>query len=173
MTAAINQYVAEFLRDAQYRVGELTQEMIELRDEGSLHYEDMYNQRRAIWKFLQIVYDNYTLFTDNGYNFLGCDLSTKFPQWTNREIIAEIDYLRVYGRMAQLPYLAFTGYYPEIVGSILGDGFNFGGDGWTPPTGDYLEILRYDVSGNLIPVTWPDYSGMRTLTIDEYFTGRA
>ncbi len=172
MTAAVNQYIAEFLRDAQYRVGELTQQMIELRDEGSFRYEELYNQRKALWHFFKIVYDNYTDFEESGYNFLRCSHSTAYPEWTDREIIAEIDYLRAFARMATLPYLAFTGYYPEIVGTILGDGFNFGGDGWTPPEGDYLEVLRYDVSGNLVPVPWPDYAGMRSMTIDDYFAGR-
>lgn len=173
MTVPLNQYVAEFLRDSQYRVGELTQQMIELRDDGDLRYADLYNQRRALWTFLRILYDNYTSFIDGAYNFLSIDMDTEHVAWTEREIVAEIDYLRAYTRMAQLPYLAFTGYYPEIVGNIMGDGFSFGGDGWTPPTGDYLEILRYDISGVLIPIAWPDYAGMRGLTIDEYFNGRS
>lgn len=169
----LNQYVAEFLRDAQYRVGELTQQMFALRDEGDLRYADLYAQRKALWNFFKIVYDNYTLFEDSGYNFLSADLNTEFPAWTEREIMAEIDYLRAFARMAQLPYIAFTGYYPEIVGTIAGDGFVLGGDGWTPPNGDFLQILRYDISGELQPIDWPDYAGMRTLTIDQYFAGRS
>lgn len=167
----LNQYVAEFLRDAQYRIGELTQEMFELRDEGSFLYAEKYDQRRALITFMEIVYDNYALFVDSGYNFLSASLDDTHPAWTDREIRYEIDYLRAFARMAQYPYLVFTGYYPEIIGNIMGSGGG-SGPGWNPPVGDYLEILRYDISGTLIPIAWPDYAGMRNLTIDEYFAGR-
>ena len=116
---------------------------------------------------MEVVYDPYTSFKDSGYNFLKAD-----EAWTDREIIKEIEYLRDYTDMTLIPYGVFTGYYPSILNNILGDGVNQGGE-VVFPEGDYLEILRYNISGQIEAIPFPQYTGMGDLSINDYFAGRS
>src|SRR5258705_3878072 len=118
MTAETLTKVSDFLRDAQVRVGQLTSLINSLRDEGSISYQEAYNQRRALINFVEILYDPYAAPTHDGINtFLQASPlarmdSAKFPSWTDREIVDEIDYLRYYG---QLSYTTgtFAGYFSQ------------------------------------------------------------
>lgn len=168
MSLNIAQYVSDFLRDAQYRVAQLTQEIDSKRDEGENDpvFMSLKDSRQSLINFMEIVYDPFTYFEDNGYNFLSAEVA-----WSDREIVAEIEYLRSTTGMTRIPYGAFSGYYPSILNNILGDG----GPSSTPtglPDGDYLEMLRYNASGQLESVPFPVYIGMVTLDINDYFSGR-
>lgn len=172
MTTSVITAVQAFLRDAQARVGVLTGLMIALEEQGSQQYEDYANQRKALYDFMEILNDNYTTFIDSPvYTFLqAVQLDSKYPPWTDREILQEIDHLRSYGQLITLPFYVFVGYYPQVQGPVFNTGG--GGSGWTPPPGDFLQIFRYDAGGNLVVVDFPDYAGARDLTIDDYYTGR-
>lgn len=164
MTVA--QVISEFLRDAQYRIAQITISLKNMRKDGNddPNYYLLQEKRRALIDFMEMIYDSHHKFVDGGYNFLAASVA-----WTDREIIAEAEYLRNYADMVRIPYGVFVGYYPTILNNILGDGF---GGGTTLPTGDYLEILRYNVSGVLEAIPFPEYAGMGQLSIDDYFAGR-
>jgi hypothetical protein len=166
MTTA--QYISDYLRDAQYRIAQLGIEIDNKRDEGE---EDplfalLREKRKALIDFMEIVYDPYHLYQDGGYNFLAAPTA-----WTDREIAAEVEYLRDFADMTRIPYGVFTGYYPTIVNNILGDGFGANNSA-VFPEGDYLDILRYNASGQLEAIPFPQYTGMGNLSINDYFTGR-
>lgn len=165
----VNEYVSNFLRDAQYRISELTIEIDERRDEGEEDplFRELKTKRQALINFMEVVYDPYTSFTENGYGFMKAGENA----WEDREIIEEIEYLRDYTDMTLIPYGVFTGYYPQILNNILGDGINQGGE-VVFPTGDYLEILRYNSSGQIESIPFPDYTGAGDLSIIDYFAGR-
>lgn len=172
MTAAVATKISDFLRDAQAQVGALTISMIALRDEGSTDYEEMRHQRKLLYDFMKVLNDKFIGFIDNTTTFIqGKGLDLHHPAWTDREVISEIEFLRVECELVTLPFFVFVGYYPQIIGSLPGAGF-VPGTGWTPPTGQFLQILRYDSGGNLIAIDWPDYAGMRDLSITAYFAGR-
>lgn len=164
----IAQYISDFLRDAQYRVSELTIKIDEKKDEGE---EDpnfilLKAKRKALIDFMELVYDPFHLFIDDEYNFLKAATA-----WTDREISAEIEYLREYTDMTRIPYGVFTGYYPTILVSLLGNNVN-AGENAVFPEGDYLDILRYNVNGELEAIPFPQYTGMGNLSINDYFAGR-
>lgn len=173
MTAEVATKVSDFLRDAQARVGELTYQMITLRDEGSTMYARMHEMRKALYDFMKVLNDKYAIFIDSTTTFIQADgLSSRWDPWTDREVVEEIEYLRFSCQLEVLPFFVFVGYYPQIIAELPSSGF-VPGTGWTPPLGDYLQILRYDSGGNLIAISWPDYAGMRSLSITDYFAGRA
>lgn len=172
MTASVATAISDFLRDAQARVGVLTQQISDAGDQGGPVVEDLVNQRQALYAFMVILNDKYTLFHDATTTFIQAQyLDSKYPSWTDREVIEEIQYLRFYGQLLTLPYFVFVGYYPEIIGPIPSSGFN-PGPGWNPPAGDFLQILRYDGSGNLVVTDFPDFAGAVDDAIDAYFAGR-
>lgn len=172
MTAEVALKISDFLRDAQAKVADLTWKMIVLRDAGDPTYQDYYLQRKALYDFMKICNDKYTFFYDDTTTFLqATGLTQRFPDWTDREVIDEIEYLRFFGQLETLPFFVFVGYYPTILAEIPSSGFG-PGSGWTPPDGNFLQTLRYDAGGNLIVVDWPDYLGMVTRDINSYFLGR-
>jgi hypothetical protein len=168
MAINIAQYISDFLRDAQYRVAKLSVEIDNLRAEGDSDFNFILRRRKrdALIAFMELCYDPMTYFEANGYNFLKA-----VTAWSDREIAAEIEFLREYTDMTRVPYMTFSGYYPTILNNILGDG----GGPSTPanlPDGDYLNILRYDANGNLQAVSFPEYVGALSLDINDYFAGR-
>ena len=164
----IAQYISDFLRDAQYRVSQLTIEIDEKRDEGEENPNFIIRKakRKALIDFMELVYDPLHFFIDDGYNFLKAE-----EEWTDHEIAAEIEYLREYTNMTRIPYGVFSGYYPTILVSILGTNINAGNDA-VFPEGDYLDILRYNSNGELEAVPFPQYTGVGNLSINDYFSGR-
>lgn len=161
------QYVSDYLRDAQYRIAQLTGQIDSLRDEGeeNPNFVLLKEKRMALIRFMRLVYDPFHVFHNDGYNFLKA-----VTEWSDREIIDEIEYLRDYTDMALIPYAVFTGFYPTIVNNILGDNFNQGAANL--PTGDYLNVLRYNINGVLEAIPFPQYTGMGNLPINDYFSGR-
>lgn len=124
MTADTLAKISDFLRDTEVRVGHLTYLINSLMDEGSLDWDDAYRQRKALMDFYEILNDRYALpFKDSTSitTFLqappvGNMDTTKYPAWTDREIVDEIDYLRWYG---QLTYTTGTsvGYFTKSITS--------------------------------------------------------
>lgn len=173
MSPVIATAVSDFLRDAQSRVGDLTVQIIALRDEGTVLYEELHDQRAALYRFMTMLNDKYTLFIGDTTTFLqATGIDSKYPAWKDREILEEIEYLRFNCNLQLLPFFVFVGFYPQVIAEIPSSGF-IPGTGWTPPTGTYLQTLRYNSSGVLVAVDFPDYWGMRSATITNYFLGRS
>lgn len=121
MTADTTTKISDFLRDAQVRVGQLTASMAASGNEGSTMYQEQYTQRKALYDFITILYDKYAAPMSDGLTtFLIApplaDMdSTKYPAWTDREIVDEIEYLRWYGQLTYNPASVFIAYYTQII----------------------------------------------------------
>lgn len=154
--ATIDDQINYFLRDASYRVAELTIE-INGKKNAAKKYKKEAELRAELTTFMDLLYDSVNTIKDD-YTLLKQD-------WPEREIIAEMEYLRDRSSMADIPYLTFTGYAPSITVTNVA-----GGDTNTLPAGGLQEMITYDVSGNPVSVVFPDAGGMETSeTIDEYF----
>lgn len=170
----LNEHIANFLRDAQYRVAQLGIEMDELDDEGNYQYKELYKQILRLELFMSVLYKGMWKIVDN-YNHIqivdGHNSDDK-TTWTEREIIQEIERLRYECSMNEVPFITFTGHYPIIVQQVLG-GSGSGGSGFTPPAGQYRQFLMYNLAGVLVPVTFSEYGGqLDTEGINDYFINR-
>ena len=171
--AAIDTYINDFLRDAQYRVGVLSKEIDELEDDGSTQYQLKYRQRMELIAFMDIVYEGKWYIMDNGYNhiqYLGTAAGQK-ETWTEKEVIQEIEHLRYYTEMNEVPFITFTAHYPQIV-NLIGSGGSGSAPGYQVPAGIFGQVIFYNLSG----VPYADfidvYAGYNGETITSYFTGR-
>lgn len=152
----IDEIIANFLRDAQYRVAELAVVINDKKKEG-YNYEEEEWLRAQLILWMDLLYDPRADIYE-GYNFL--------EDWTDREIQAECEYLRKLTGMGDIPWLTFAGYSPQIRQEILGD--SSGGASF--PFGNVGDILIYEVAGNIpVPRPFPDVGGMVGETIAEYF----
>jgi len=166
----INDHIANFLRDAQYRVAMLGIEMDDIDDEGNYDYIELRRQVMELELFMSILYIGMWKIQD-GYNHLGIGST-----WTEQEILREIERLRYRCSMNEAPFITFTGHYPKIVQQIIGgsgSGESSGGSGFTPPAGLIYQFLMYNISGILVPVYLDEYGGqVDGETIDQYFENR-
>ena len=156
--ATLDEQINNFLRDASWRIAELSGEIDQLKRQDKT-FREQAEQRAELSVFMDLLYDTINPIL-NDYTFLKVD-------WTEREIIAEMEYLREHTQMAEIPYITFTGYSPTI---IVDGGTGPGNPGGTFPPGTVGQILTYNASGDLIAVDFPSDGGMLTNeTIDEYF----
>lgn len=162
----LNEHILNFLRDAQYRIAKLSVEIDSLEDEGSYKYEELFAQRLSISTFMEVVYEGQWAITD-GYNHL------QTSTWTDREILQEIEHIRYYTKMSEVPFINFTAHYPKISSTIVQSG---GGE--TPgnaaniPIGTSGQFLRYNASGLLYADTIDPWAGYNDESITNYFQGR-
>jgi hypothetical protein len=134
-------YIANYLRDAQGRIAELSVEMNELEDQGSYQYRKLVRSRSEIAAFMSILYEGKWLI-DGGYNHIQVG---EGMTWTEREIIEEIEYLRYLHKMNELPYITFTAHYPRIASIINGGGAGSGVA--AVPVGTYGQLMGFDGGG--------------------------
>lgn len=136
----LDQYIADYLRDAQYRIAELSVEMNELEDQGSYQYRKLYRSRLELSTFMDLLYEGKWLVQD-GYNHLqvGEDMT-----WKEREVIEEIEHLRYYNKMNEMPLITFTAHYPKIASIISGGG---SGSGDSLPAGNPGQFMGFDNTG--------------------------
>ena len=153
--ATIDETINNFLRDAQYRIAELSVSIEEKRKEGYSHDDELWLRSQLIL-WMDMIYDPRGGIYD-GYNYL--------ESWTDREIQAECEYLRKLSGMAHMPLLTFAGYSPQIRQIITGDSGSA-----TFPYGNINDILVYTSAGNTpVATPFPQIGGMTTETIAEYF----
>lgn len=152
----IDQYVADFLRDAQFRIAEMGVEMDALSDFNSPRYIELEGYRQELYQFMDVVYvGNWSII--DGYNFL---------DWDDYDIQAEMEYLRNRTAMITSPFTTFVGNYPEIVEGITGNSLATG-----LPVGVNQQYVGYDVNGNPIAVDFPELAGaIDTDTALTFFT---
>jgi hypothetical protein len=183
----IDDYINNFLRDAQYRVGTLSVEIDEMEDDGSTQYQLAFRQRLELTTFMDIVYEGKWYITDSGYNhiqYLEGAIDAE-ETWTQKEVIQEIEHLRYYTNMNEVPFINFTAHYPQIIngtggsgsalpppGSVLPPGTSYPlGAGF--PAGLYGQTIFYNISNQPYAEFIDPYGGINTgESITSYFTGR-
>ena len=155
--AAIDDQINAFLRDASYRVAELTIEIDEKKNTDKKFKEEA-ELRAELTTFMDLLYDSINPIKDD-YTFLK-------QSWPEREIIAEMEYLRGVSEMAEIPYITFTGYSPQVITQAGDDNV----DSTMFPPGFVGQIMTYNISGDVVVVDFPSTGGMKIgETIDDYF----
>ena len=155
--ADYEQTVSEFLRDGQYRIAELTIE-IDQKKRDSIDWLEPALLRWELINWMNLLVDPRQDIKD-GSNFL---LSGSQP-WTEREVIAECEYLRRKSGMNNIPWITFAGYSP-VIRSEEGSG------GTGLPSGNPGDTIIYDSSSVPRAVPFPQYTGNpNDVNIDEYF----
>jgi hypothetical protein len=149
----LDDYIANYLRDAQGKIALLSVEMNELEDQGSYQYRELYRSRLELSLFMSILYEGKWLIQD-GYNHMKIGESTT---WTEREVISEIEWLRYHHHMNEMPYITFTAHYPRIASTINGGG----GAGSVPlfPTGAYGKLMGFTAAGEAEPQDISPWAG--------------
>ena len=97
----VNETVNDFLRDAQYRIAELSTQVNthNTNIERLSDIDDIKDIRSQLIMFMDVVYEGYTAIYD-GSNYLG--------YWTDLQIVEECEYLRNISGMNAMPYLSFS-----------------------------------------------------------------
>ena len=157
MAQDINTIIADFLRDTQYRVAELSIEIDQARDQ-QLFDKGAFAIRAELILWMDLLYDARHNIREPDYNFL--------DSWEERDIIGECEYLRQKSSMSSIPYLTFAGYSPEIQNIIIGDP---GSGGGTLPTGNPGDHIVYNAASVPITEPFPEIGGLQGETIDQFF----
>lgn len=157
----INQSISDFLRDAQYRIAEIS---IELDKSdyplNSKKYTDLYDIREQLIVFMDTLYNARYSFHDSKYRIM---------DWTDLEIEKEIEYMRYWSGVSEIPYLTFTAYYPWIVNNVV----NSNGVGIGLPNGNLGQYLVYTLNNNVEAQDFPNRCGVSLgENINDYFSGR-
>ena len=154
--AAIDTIINDFLRDAQYRIVEIGNELDENSDFDSPRYQKLEQQRLELYQFMDILYIGQWNIID-GYNHL---------DWSDYDITLESQYLRNRCEMINSPYASFVGSYPEITACILGVSSGSG-----LPSGDPGDFILYNENGTPETIPYPGFVGMAdTDTVASYFS---
>lgn len=141
---AIDLNVADFMRDAQFRIAEIGVSLDGLSDFESPEYKDLEQQRLELYQFMDCLYVGQWSIPD-GYNHL---------DWDEYDIDLEMQYLRNRTGMITSPFTTFVGNYPEIVEGISGLNFGTG-----LPSGNNQQYIGYDVNGNAVAIDFPVLAG--------------
>lgn len=174
--ADLNTVVSEFLRDAQYRIGKLSVEINELDKEGSYNVDEKRRQRLELAVFMAILYEGKWFITDSEYNHVQMtEAADEENAWTEGEIISEIQRLRYYTNMNEMPFINFTAHYPQIA-SFIGTSGSQGSapeDSLSFPIGLSGQVIFYNSGGVPYADTIDEYGGMYdTESINAYFNNR-
>ena len=142
--AAIDLYISEFIKDAQFRIAEIGTELDNLDDFCSPRYVELEGYRIELYQFMDVLYIGQWSIID-GYNHL---------DWEEYDIKREMEYLRNRTQMINSPYTTFVGNYPEIVESII-DSAKL-----ALPLGEFNDVIYYDENGNAVTSPFPVTAGM-------------
>jgi len=156
----VNQVISNFLRDAQYRIGEISRIISasdqDLNDPDNLR---LAASRDDLYRFMISLYNARYSFIDSAYRFL---------DWTDEEILREIDYQRYWGGVNEIPYMTFVAYYPWIVNNVIGNG----GVSIGVPNGGLGQYLVYTDLNVIGAQDFPKRCGVNLgENIDDYFSG--
>lgn len=171
--ADLNTVVSDFLRDAQYRIGTLSVEINKLDKEGSYNVDEKFRQRLQLAAFMNVLYEGKWYIADGEYNHIQtASAAGEENAWTEYEIISEIEYLRYYTNMNEIPFINFTAHYPLIVSSVGGSSGS-AGNSISFPVGLPGQVIFYNSSGEVYADSIDEYGGMYdTENIDTYFLNR-
>ena len=95
----INKEISDFLRDAQYKLALMTAEMDSLEDDGDVYYQELKEGRWELDYFYSILYETTMDMAGGAYNWL------ETAEWTDKDILNEIHYLRNKHKLNGLPVL--------------------------------------------------------------------
>jgi len=173
----IHDDILAFLRDAQYRVAELTGEINTLLMKGEIESPAaLHGLRLELMAFIELLYEvSYGIY--NGYNHvLSTDDVPVYNKGFSEEWIThEMQYLRSHTGMSNLPLIQFGPYWTDVVNIITpatSGGGSTGGSINIP--GTYGQFLMYDISNQLVAIDLDEWAGMLpTETITDYFAGRS
>ena len=150
----IDQVIADFLKDAQFRIAEIGVELDNLADMSSEEYQILADHRLQLSEFIGIIYVGQWNIID-GYNLL---------DWDDYDIQQESEYLRTETGMINSPFTTFSCVYPQIVNNIVE------GDGAGLPVGDPGDFIYYNTNGEPVTVQFPRLVGMQSGdTVQSYF----
>lgn len=154
--AAIDTVVNDFLRDAQFRIVEIGNELDPMKDFEDPRYIELETQRLLLYMFMDILYVG-TWDIIDGYNHL---------DWDDHDITLESEYLRNRCEMINSPYASFVGSYPQITACILG-----ASSGTGLPVGNPGDFIYYNLNGNPETEVFPTSVGMiDTDTVEQFFS---
>lgn len=148
--------ITSFIADAQYQIGQLTYKIDELKDRNNADEQmaDFQTKRLQLYAFLFFVYEDRVNIHD-GTNFLN---------WTDKQVIEEIQYLRWKCGMDDFPNLSWVGHRPVTGIQNVESATNT-----ALPEGTNGQILEFNVSGNLIATHLNKFGGMAADAISQYF----
>lgn len=125
--------ILNFLRDADYRVGELGTQIRERK--YSEEVKPLNSLRWELMAFMNSLYRG--ALKDDVLNYLG---------WPEKEILSEIHRLRNKAGLNDIPYMSFTNYRPIIqIASVTSGSGSVGF-----PSGNSGDILTYNSSGDVV-----------------------
>ena len=157
----INKEISDFLRDAQYKLALITAEMDKLEDDGDVFYNDFKYQRWELDYFYSILYET-TMAMQGEYNWLDA------AEWTDKEILVEIHYLRNKYKLNGQPVLDYASSVTKIVNFVIE-----GNESIIPPSTGPIDILVGTTSGTWLVGSLSNYAGMiNTESLNSYFVGR-
>jgi len=157
----INKEISDFLRDAQYKLALMTAEMDNSEDDGDVFYEELRQQRWELDYFYSILYETDQAM-EGAYNWL------EAAEWTEKEILEEIHYLRNKYQMNGVPALNYAPNTIQIINYVNTEG----GAGVPLPVG-IGDILIGATSGWIVG-SLNNYVGMLdTESLTNYFLGRS
>ena len=157
----INKEISDFLRDAQYRLALMTTEMDSLEDDGDIYYQTFKEQRWELDFFYSLLLDTQQSI-EGAYNWL------ETAEWTEKDILNEIHYLRNKYEMNGLPVLNYQSSIHQII-NIISEG-DVGNIPSPVGNGDIL----IGNGGQWVVGSLSDYAGMlNTETLTNYFSGRS
>jgi len=157
----INKEVSDFLRDAQYKLALMTAEMDAMEDDGDVYYTNLRIQRRELDYFYSILYET-TMAMTGAYNWLTA------AEWTEKDILNEIHYLRSKYEMNGLPVLD----YASSVTKIINYKQESGGGAFVPLPVGIGDILIGGTNGWEVG-SFNEYAGMLdSETLTTYFATR-
>jgi hypothetical protein len=243
----LSEYISNYLRDAQNRIAEVSNEMNTLEDQGSYKYEELSRSRLEMALFMDMLYEGKWLVRKgtleiiaasrqstcvvevsdignlsegdivyiknvrgmtqlNGSKFIARNIyentfelfnqttndpinSTSFgtytaggnveigwynhmstTDWSDWDVISEIEHLRYYNHINEAPGINFTGHYLKIASTISGGGT---GSGTSLPAGLAGQIIWYNLSNVAEATDYDIWAGQLDIeTITDYFTGR-
>lgn len=168
MSTELIQKIEDFLRDGQYRIGQLSVMIDQSRENSAYDFHELSYKRELIIMLMDVLYEGKWYIRD-GFNHIKIvpDSGTK-TGWTEKELSAEIEYVRYVTNMQEIPFLSFTLYYPMIINGS-------GGSGSTnlSVSGMPGMVLFFNASGNLYADYIDEYGGMYSWeSINSYFSNR-
>jgi len=166
----IHDEILNFLRDAQFRIGELTEEIDELYNIGEIESpKTKHRLRLELLTFMEILYEINWPLDGTSYNHVVSHPEEEYVSpWTEQMILDEIEYLRIHCGMSEQPLMTFVPFYTEIVNQTTTEP-----GGGIDVEGVYGQMLMFDISGNLTAIDVDPYAGAKpNETITDYFSGR-
>lgn len=152
--------ILNFLRDANYKVGEIGIWLRENKNSALKEkIDDQIYLRRELLGFMSVLYEGQYTIKDGYLNFL---------DWPDKEILAEINRLRYKAGLNDIPYLVFTNYTPVIVNKSASVATGGGGTGF--PAGNPFDLFQIDQNDNVVALAIDPIGGHEpNETIDQVF----